>query len=115
VVARTLGYWLLYATVGTLIVLMAIGGGGDLGSEDPKSPTRTRSKVVGACSGIGLAAMALGAYLVSDPEARPGPSRLILIAGIAAATIFSIWSWIWIAADLRAAGRGRRGAPSARR
>ena len=114
-VARTIGYWLLYATVGALIVLMAIGGGGDLGSEDPKSPTRTRSKVVGACSGIGLFAIALGAYLVSDPEARQDVARLILFAGIAVATVFSIWSWIWIAADLRARGRGRRGGPSATR
>ena len=102
---RILGYWLLYATVGAVVVVMLFAGGGDLGSEDSRSPTRTRTKVVGALSGAALLVVALGAYLRADSTARPEAALLLLGGGTLLAVVFTLWAWVWIAQDL---GRRRR-------
>jgi hypothetical protein len=102
---RVLAYWLLYAVVGLLVIAMAIGGGGDLGSEDSSSPIRKRTKMIGAASGVALGLTLLGAYLLSDSAARTTvPTLLVSIAG-PAAVVLTIWSWVAIARDLRARSR----------
>jgi hypothetical protein len=102
---RILGYWLLYATVGAVILLMLVAGAGDVGSEDSKSPTRTRTKVVGALSGAALLVVALGAYLRGDPSARAEAALLVFVVGVVLAVVFTAWAWLWLARDL---GRRRR-------
>ena len=97
---RALGYWLLYATVGALVVLMAIGGGGDLGSEDAKSPIRHRTKVMGAISGICLAVTAFGAYLLNDAEATKTWAWVMVGVCGPAAAVLSIWTFVRIVNDL---------------
>lgn len=106
-VARTLWLWLLYAVVGVVILVMAVGGGGDLGLDDTRSRTRFRTKLVGALSGVAIAVAALGAYLSNDPQAIPTVPRLMVGVGMPAAVALSIWSWVWIADDLRR-HRGKR-------
>ena len=105
---RVFGYWLLYATVGVVLLAMAIGGGGEIGPEDKTAPTRMRTKFLAACSGVALAVAILGAYLGSTTGSWwmfgvAAPASLVLI----------VWSWIAIAGDLRThaqrrAGRGPR-------
>jgi hypothetical protein len=104
---RVLAYWLLYAVVGLLVIAMAMGGGGDLGSEDSSSPIRRRTKMIGAASGLALGVALLGAYLLSDAAARPTIPTLLLAIGGPAAVVLTIWSWVAIARDLR--GRARFG------
>jgi hypothetical protein len=92
---RVFGLWLLYSVVGALIVLMALGAGGDLGSESATSPTRFRTKLVSALSGAALAALLLCVFY------PPRHQGALLLAGVHAWLVLSIWSWVWIARDLR--------------
>ncbi len=98
---RVAGYWLLYAVVGVLVVLMLVAGGGDLGSEDSKSPIRPRTKVVGAVNGIAVGVALLGLYLTRDAAANRTAAAGLLYGGSAAVIVFGVWAWIWIARDLR--------------
>jgi hypothetical protein len=106
---RVLGYWAFYVVVGVVVVAMAIGGGGDLGSEDARSPIKTRTKVIGAFNGMALAALALGLYLRTDSAVRSGVATMIVGVAAPAALALTVWSLMAIARDLR------RGAPGARR
>jgi len=108
VIIRTAGYWLLYATVGVLVVLMLLAGGGDLGSEDSRSPIRSRTKVVGALNGMALATMALGIYLRGRAHVDPWWAPALLFGGASAAAVLSVWGWIWIAGDLARRRGGAR-------
>jgi uncharacterized membrane protein len=98
---RVLGLWLLYATVGALLLVLAMAGGGDLSGDDRGSPTRLRTKAVGAASGVAIAIAALGAYLLTDSRAIPTWPRIMVAAGAPLAVLLTIWAWIWIARDLR--------------
>jgi hypothetical protein len=101
---RVFGFWLLYATVGLLVMVMAVGGaGGDLGSEDSSSPTRFRTKLVGALSGVWIGLALLGYYLLSAPAGRAAAIAIFFL-GLALAIGFVIWAWIWIADDLKKRG-----------
>lgn len=102
---RVTGYWLLYATVGLLVVVMLIVGGGDLGSEDSRSPIRPRTKVIGALNGMAIAVAVIGALLLV--YARPvWWSWLVLAAGAGGAAVLGPWAAVRIARDLQ--GRRRR-------
>jgi hypothetical protein len=105
--ARTLGLWLLYAFVGALIGLMLLAGGGDLGGDQSRSPTRTRTKLLGAASGLALAVAALGLYLSNDPTALPTWPRWMVWVGAPLGAALTPWTWAWIARDLN--GGRRRG------
>lgn len=100
-VVRVAGYWILYAVVGVLVVAMLLAGGGDLGSEDSKSPIRPKTKVVGAVNGIAVGVAILGLYLTRDAAANRNAAAGLLYGGSVAAVVFGVWAWIWIARDLR--------------
>jgi hypothetical protein len=105
---RTIGYWAFYAVVGGLLLLMAMAGGGDLGSEDRNSPTRTRTKILAACSGAALGIAALGLYLSSDPRAAAPWPAVLLWTGACVGIVLAMWSCRSIAADLSARPAPRR-------
>jgi hypothetical protein len=96
-VRRVAGYWLLYAVVGVLVLLMLLGGGGDM-AEDTRSPIRTQTKILGAASGL-LAGVAVLGGLATTPA-----GRWLLWLGAPSALIATVWSWVAIARDLRARG-----------
>jgi drug/metabolite transporter (DMT)-like permease len=100
-VLRIAGYWLLYAVVGVLVLLMLAVGGGDLGSEDAKSPIRQNTKVIGAINGLAIGCALVGLYLTRDPTASRTPAMALLYGGGAAAALFGIWAWVRIAGDLK--------------
>lgn len=104
---RVAGYWLLYATVGLLVVVMLVAGGGDLGSEDSKSPIRSRTKVIGALNGMAIAATVIGVLFVL--YAKPAWwTWLVLAVGGAGVLVLAPWAAVRIARDLSVAP-GRRG------
>jgi hypothetical protein len=91
------GYWLFYAVVGGIILLMAAGGaGGDLGNETNRK-VRSSTKVIGALSGAALGAGILG--LLGD-RALLVPKLLVYI-GFPAALALTLWTWSRLATDLR--------------
>lgn len=103
---RVAGYWLLYATVGLLVVVMLVAGGGDLGSEDSRSPIRSRTKVIGALNGMAIAVTVIGVLLAV--YARPAWwTWLMLYGGGAGALVLGPWAAVRIARDLSGAP-GRR-------
>lgn len=103
---RVAGYWLLYATVGLLVVVMLVAGGGDLGSEDARSPIRSRTKVIGALNGMAIAVTVIGVLLAV--YARPAWwTSLMLYGGGAGALVLGPWAAVRIARDLSGAP-GRR-------
>lgn len=104
---RIAGYWLLYAVVGVLVLLVMYVGGGDLGSEDSKSPIRHNTKVVGAINGLAIGVALVGLYLTLDPTANRAPAAMMLYGGGACAAVFGVWAWVRIARDLKARGRSR--------
>jgi hypothetical protein len=99
-VVRVAGYWLLYAVVGVLIVVMIAAGGGDLGSEDTRSPIRTGTKLIGAINGVALGAALLGAYLTTNARASASAAHSLLYGGTAAVLVFRVWAALRIARDL---------------
>jgi hypothetical protein len=107
VLLRTLGLWLLYATVGTALLVMALSAGGDLGSGGGRSPTRLRSKALAAASGAVLAIAGLGWYLLHDPHALPTWPRRMVWFGVPVGVALAIGSWAWISADLTRGARRR--------
>jgi hypothetical protein len=107
-VLRVAGYWLLYAVVGVLVVAMLAAGGGDLGSEDARSPIRGGTKVIGAVNGIAIGATALGAYLVTDARASASAAAGILYGGTALVLVFGVWAAVRIAGDLSRHRAARR-------
>jgi hypothetical protein len=102
---RTLALWLLYAFVGAAIAVMMIAGGGDMTGDESRSPTRTRTKILGALSGLMLAVAALGWYLTTDPQALQTWPPLMLWIGAPLGALLAVWSWFVIAGDLN---RSRR-------
>ena len=102
---RVFGLWLLYATVGILLLVMIVGGaGGDMDHPTRDSPTRDRTKVLASASGAMFIVAALGFFLLRDPEAIPTWPRVMLFAGVPAGAILSVWSWVWIGRDLKRGG-----------
>ena len=99
---RVLGRWLLYTFVGVLLLLMLLGGGGDLGSDNPKGSWRS----IGLCF-LGLLCV-LGGLLVWWAHGQggslaaywPGAS---IAAGIAWGFIVPL-SWWSIAQDIKKKG-----------
>lgn len=105
-VLRIAGYWLLYATVGVLIIVMLVAGGGDLGSEDSKSPIRQNTKVIGALNGLAIGVTLLGLILTRDAAASRTWAAGLLYGGGACVVVFAVWTWVRIASDL--SGRSPR-------
>jgi len=106
IVLRVAGYWLLYATVGLLVIVMLVAGGGDLGSEDARSPIRSNTKLIGALNGMAIAVAVVGVLLVV--YARPAWwTWLVLAGGGAGAAVLGPWAAVRIARDL-GGRRGRR-------
>lgn len=104
---RIAGYWLLYAVVGVLVVIMLFVGGGDLGSEDSKSPIRQNTKVIGAINGLAIGVMLLGLYMTRDPTSNRALASTLFYGGGASALVVGVWTWLRIAGDLKARGRSR--------
>jgi hypothetical protein len=106
-VLRVFGYWLLYTVVGVLVIAMVLGGGGDLGSEDERSPVAPRTKVIGACFGLALGAAILGWIVWRGRAGAPWWAIALVVAVGPVAFALGTWSWTRIARDLRARSKGR--------
>lgn len=98
---RVVGLWLFYATVGVVLVAMAIGTGGDLGSGASSSPTRLSTKLLGALSGVAFAVAGLGAYWRFADGARVSLGTALLGAGAGLGALLSVVAMVLIARDLR--------------
>ncbi len=97
---RVLGLWLLYAVAGIVLAIAAVGNGSVDFDEEKRSPTRFRTKVVGALSGGLLAAGALGSVLMRDPDAAREMALTLAAAGWSTGALVTVVAWGMIARDL---------------
>jgi hypothetical protein len=104
---HVLGLWLLYAFVGILIAVVAMGSGDMPLDEDKKTRTRFRTKLVGAASGLLIGVGALGSVLLRDPKALSESAMLMATTGWSLGAVLTIAAWMMIARDLRHRKRRR--------
>ena len=96
-----LGLYVLYAAVGLLLLLAALGGGDPGSLNDRHSPTGLAAKAVAAGSGLAYVALGLGLYLFAEPTANPTAAQALTLGGAALGLGLMVYSWKLIARDLR--------------
>lgn len=103
---RVLGRWLLYSTVGIILLLLASAGGGDLGSDTVKgswtSILLSFAGVLAALTGIAVILMHRATGTFGDLWALAAFGAWFAGAG------FVIAAWVSIARDLKNEGAANR-------
>lgn len=98
-----LGRWLLYTLAGALLILMALGGGGELGPDRPKGSFRSMALSVAAVVMGVIGGVVLHAHRAGEPIGRYWPYASIAAWLLSGALVVA--AWVSIGRDIRREAR----------